>query len=114
MHEVGIMQNLLNAAVARAQQEGAQHINRIHLRVGEASGAVPESLGLAFEVVAKGTIAEVAKLEIEKIPVVCYCPHCQQEYHPTDDLWHQCPHCQQLDCEIRQGKEFELAFLEVS
>ena len=113
MHEVGMMQNLLDAAVGRAQQEGAQHIRLMHLRVGEESGVVPESLKLAFDIVRKGTIAEEAKLELENVPVVCYCPHCQHEYQPAD-LLHECPKCQQQHGDVRQGKEFELAFLEVS
>lgn len=37
MHEVGMMQNILEGAVARAKQEGAQHINGVHLRLGVVS-----------------------------------------------------------------------------
>jgi hydrogenase nickel incorporation protein HypA/HybF len=73
MHEVGIMHNILDHAIERAKQEGAQHINHVHLRVGEESGVEQDSLALAFEVAKKGTIAENAQLEVESLPVLCYC-----------------------------------------
>ncbi|AFY87351.1 hydrogenase maturation nickel metallochaperone HypA [Chroococcidiopsis thermalis] len=113
MHEVGMMQNVLATAVERAKHEGASHIRLLQMRVGEASGVVPESLQLAFDVVKKETIAEDARFQVESVPVVCYCPNCTTEFHPTD-LLYECPECHQPYCEVRQGKEFELAFLEVS
>ena len=113
MHEVGMMQQILETAVERAKQEGAQHINRVHMRVGTEAGVVPDSLTLAFEVAKKGTIAEDARLEVEDIPVLCYCANCNIEFHPIDSLY-ECPECHQPYCEVRQGKEFELAFLDVS
>jgi hydrogenase nickel incorporation protein HypA/HybF len=113
MHEVGLMQNILNTAIKRAKQEGGHHIYVVEMRVGAASGVAPESLELAFEVVKKGTIADMAKLEVNHIPIVCYCSSCQLEFQPVD-LLYECPHCQQISTEVRQGKEFELASLEVS
>ncbi|HEY9644388.1 MAG TPA: hydrogenase maturation nickel metallochaperone HypA [Coleofasciculaceae cyanobacterium] len=113
MHEVGMMKDLLDTAVERAKQEGANHINEVHLRVGAASGVVPTSLELAFEVAKKGTIAEAARLETEVVPVICYCAHCNLEFQPADSL-NECPECHQTGCKVQQGQEFELAFLEVS
>lgn len=113
MHEVGMMQNILDAAVKRAKDEGAQHIRLVQMRVGEASGVVPDSLEFAFNIAKKGTIAEDAKLQVENVPTVCYCSNCNIEFHATNELY-ECPECHQAYCEVRQGKEFELAFLEVS
>ncbi|MBR8833389.1 MAG: hydrogenase maturation nickel metallochaperone HypA [Stigonema ocellatum SAG 48.90 = DSM 106950] len=113
MHEVGMMQNILDAAVVRAKDEGAQHIRIVQMRVGEASGVVADSLEFAFDITKKGTIASDAKLQVENVPVVCYCSNCNIEFHPISDL-NECPECHQPYCEVRQGKEFELVFLEVS
>ncbi len=113
MHEVSMMQNILDAAVKRAKDEGAQHIRLVQMRVGEASDVVSNSLEVAFDVAKKGTIAEDAKLQVENVPVVCYCSNCNIEFHPTSKL-NECPECHQAYCEVHQGKEFELAFLEVS
>jgi hydrogenase nickel incorporation protein HypA/HybF len=113
MHEVGMMQNLMDSVIERAKQEGAEHIRLVQMRVGEASGVVPESLELAFDVVKKGTIAEDAHLQIDRVPTVCYCAHCDAEFAPAD-LLNECPQCHQISTAIRHGKEFELEFLEVS
>jgi hydrogenase nickel incorporation protein HypA/HybF len=113
MHEVGMIQNILDAAILRAKEEGAQHIRLVQMRVGEASGVVPDSLQLAFAATKKGTMAEDAKLQVENVPIICYCSNCNIEFHPTNELY-ECPECHQAYCELRQGKEFELAFLEVS
>lgn len=113
MHEVNLMQRVLNKAVERAQEEGAQHIRMMQLKVGEASGMEPHSLEQAFELVKQGTMAEGAHLQINKIPTVCYCSYCNLEFHPISDA-HECLHCHRPSHEILQGKEFQLDFLEVS
>jgi hydrogenase nickel incorporation protein HypA/HybF len=113
MHEVSLMSSTLNMALDCASRQGAQKIHRLKMRVGEQSGVVPEALEFAFEVVTQGTIAEGANLEVEKIPVICYCVNCKQEFQP-DTLFYECPDCQQLSTEVRCGREIELTSLEVS
>ncbi|GAB4383363.1 MAG: hydrogenase maturation nickel metallochaperone HypA [Elainellaceae cyanobacterium] len=113
MHEVGMMQNLMDSAIERAKQEGAEHIRLVQMRVGDASGVVPESLELAFDVVKRGTIAEDAHLQIDRVSTACYCAHCNVEFTPAD-LLNECPQCHRISTDIRRGKEFELEFLEVS
>lgn len=113
MHEVGMMANLLSRAVERAKEEGAKHIRLVQVRVGEASGVVPASLELAFDVVKKGTIAADAQLQINWISTVCYCTHCDENFTPAN-LLNECPQCHQITADIRHGKEFDLEFLEVS
>lgn len=113
MHEVGLMQDLLNTAIERAIQNNASQIDRIAIRLGEAAGITPESLELAFEVVKQGTIADRATLDLDYIPTVCYCSTCQEEFHPQDPL-QECPTCHQPYAEIRSGKEFELSSLDLS
>ncbi|MGG6293948.1 hydrogenase maturation nickel metallochaperone HypA [Leptolyngbya sp. AN02str] len=113
MHEVGMMQNLLNAAVERAKQEGAEQIRVLQLRVGASSGVAPESLQLAFDVVKQGTMAEDAQLRIDRTPSVYYCDNCDRDFEPADPL-NECPECHRISTNIRQGNEFTLEFLDVS
>ncbi|MEB3827456.1 hydrogenase maturation nickel metallochaperone HypA [Phormidium sp. CCY1219] len=113
MHEVSLMENTLDIALQHASQQGANKIHRLKMRVGAMSGVVPEALEFAFDVVARNTIAEGAKFEIEQMPVVCYCTNCQTEFKP-EDLIYECPQCHQLSHDIRSGREIELTTLEVS
>ncbi|MEB3338029.1 MAG: hydrogenase maturation nickel metallochaperone HypA [Leptolyngbyaceae bacterium] len=112
LQEVRLMKSVLNNAIERAKQEGAQHIYAIEMRVGEASGVEPESLQQAFDTVKQGTMAEMAHLEVDAVPTLCHCIHCNLDFQPVDILC-QCPQCHQ-SAEIIQGKEFELASLAVS
>jgi len=113
MHEVSLMQETLAIALARAAEERAQRIHRITMRVGPLSGAVPEALEFAFDVVAHGTIAEGARFEIEPTSIICYCPKCALEFTPAD-LFCECPRCKEPSADVRCGRELELVSLEVS
>mgnify|MGYP005848160155 CR=1 FL=1 len=113
MHEVSLMQNTIEIALEHAHQQGAQKIQRLKMRVGEMSGVVPEALEFAFDVCTQGTIAQGARLEIESVAVVCYCPNCEQEFQP-EDVFYECPHCHQLSNHICRGREIELTSLELA
>jgi hydrogenase nickel incorporation protein HypA/HybF len=113
MHEVGIIQNTLDLAVKSAQASGATQIHQVRLRVGAMTGVVPDALQFAFEVVRQDTMAAAARLEVETVPVTCWCARCQSEF-PSADLLYECPQCGQISSELRRGLELELASLEVS
>ena len=113
VHEVSLMQDTVIIATRQAREAGAQRIHRVAMKVGALSGAVPETLEFAFEIVAKGTMAEGATLDIERIPVTCFCPACAQEFTPAD-LVCECPRCARPSTDIRRGRELQLTSLEVS
>ena len=113
MHEVSMMQNTLDIAIAQARQNGATKIECLTLNIGELSGVIPEALEFAFEVLIRGTMAENAQLEIKIIPVVCYCQECDRQFKPNNNIY-ECPQCQQISTHIIKGRELELASLVVS
>ncbi len=113
MHEVGLMESTLAMALTRAAEEGAHRIHRLTMRVGPLSGVVPEALEFAFDVLTRGTIAEGATLEVEQVPIICYCSQCRGDFQPKD-LFCECPRCRHVSGEVRGGRELELASLEVS
>jgi hydrogenase nickel incorporation protein HypA/HybF len=113
MHEVGLMQNALEMAFAHMQRTGASRIHRMRLRVGELSGVVPEALEMAFAAATPGTPAHGADLIVERVAVVCRCETCGQEFQPADVIYF-CSHCGAISSSVRQGRELELASLEVS
>ena len=113
MHEIGLMQELLEISLAQARAAGAERIETIVLRVGALSGVVPESLEFAFQCLARDTLAQDAKLEIEPVPVLCFCPDCQREFQP-EGAHFACPDCGRASAEIRHGQELELVSLRVT
>ena len=80
MHEVSIMEEAVRMAVDAAKSAGASRVLALRLRVGALSGAVPEALRFAFDVVCRDTIAEGASLEMETVPAAGWCPVCRAEF----------------------------------
>ena len=112
MHEVSMMQNTLDIAIAQARKNGATKIDRLTMNIGELAGVIPEALEFAFEVLIRGTMAENAQLEIKNIPVVCYCQECDRNFQPHNYIY-ECPECKRISTNIIQGRELELASLVV-
>ena len=113
MHEVGLMQGILDAAGERADQHGAERIHRISLLVGALSGVVPEALEFAFQVLSPDTASEGAVLEIERVPVLCLCPACDADFEPADYVY-ECPQCRRITDRVLRGRELQIVSIEVS
>lgn len=113
MHEVGLLQEMLEVALGHAARHGARRVHRITLKVGDLAGVVPEALEFAFEAVTCGTIAEGARLVVESVPVVCHCHRCDRDFR-SDDVVALCPDCGEVSADLRQGRELILESLEVS
>jgi hydrogenase nickel insertion protein HypA len=112
MHELSIMESTLEIALDYAHREHAEKILQLNLRVGAMSGVVPAALEFAFDACIQGTIAAGAQLQIELVPVVCYCQLCDREFAPPD-LIYVCPDCGTISSNILQGRELQLISLEI-
>jgi hydrogenase nickel incorporation protein HypA/HybF len=64
MHEIGIAKEMLELALEKAN---GKKIKSMLIELAEDGHTTPESLKEAFSLVAKGTIAENASLQIVKI-----------------------------------------------
>jgi hydrogenase nickel incorporation protein HypA/HybF len=113
MHEVSIMAEAVRMAVESAQAAGARRITGLRLRVGKLSGAVPEAMTFAWDVVSRDTIAAGAQLEIESVPAAGWCEACQAEFACMDYL-NECPRCHEVSGELRRGRELEIASVEMN
>ena len=113
MHELSIMDSALRMAVQYAEEHQATRIHRITMRIGDVSGVAIEALTFAFEVLSPETQAEGVELIIERVPARCWCAQCGQEFEPTSPIF-ECPRCGTLSRKLLQGREMELASMEVS
>jgi len=78
MHELGIMNDVLETAVRVAEQNGGHRVTKITLKVGVMSGVMPQFMQSFFDVISKDTIARGAGLEIQTDPAVFRCKECQR------------------------------------
>lgn len=112
VHEVGIMQSVLEIAEEQARKAGASRILEIRLRVGRMTGVVPEALDHAFAVLCDGGMAAAARLLVDAVPGAFWCGRCAAEFE-CDDLIGGCPTCQEPSFDLRRGRELEVVSLEV-
>jgi hydrogenase nickel incorporation protein HypA/HybF len=113
MHEVSIMTEAVRMAVDAAQAAGANRITGLRLRVGKLSGAVPEAMTFAWDVVRQNTMAATATLTIETVAAAGWCATCQTEFECAD-FFNECPRCHNVSGELRRGRELEIAAVEMN
>ena len=80
MHEMAITESLVEIALAEADKAGAKRITAINLKIGALTGVVAESVSFYMELVAKGTLAEGARLVTTVLPVTAHCPACRSDF----------------------------------
>lgn len=113
MHELGLMQNIVDTVQDYARKNNVTKVVKVMLEVGQVSGVVPESLEFCFEVCTKQTVLEGAALEIERIAAVGKCKTCGEGF---DLLTHSfsCPKCGGTDWEMISGRELIIKGMEVT
>ena len=95
-----------------AQREGAARVSSINLRLGALSSVVAEALQFSFEVAAAGTAAEGARLAVEQVPLVVFCPTCDAESALSSPVF-ACPRCGNPVSTVVSGKELEVTSVEL-
>lgn len=87
-------------------------ISHIHLIVGQFTCVEPASLEFAFAAQVHNTFLEGAKLMIQETPLIAFCHHCQQDYHPEIGIHYACPTCRSPMEDIRSGRELKIDRIE--
>jgi hydrogenase nickel incorporation protein HypA/HybF len=77
MHELPIIERILDLALAAVP--AGDRIVAVKLQVGALCDAEPEWLQRYFQVAARGSAAEKARLEITKTNAAVYCPSCGRD-----------------------------------
>ena len=111
MHEMGIANTVLEAALEHARRTPGARVRKIGIRVGELAGVDPEALSFCFYALVKGTEHAPLSLEIEYCPRRYQCELCR-ESPAAGGLETACPACGG-PLVIAGGNELDLAYLEV-
>lgn len=112
MHELPVTQGILRIAAEEAAKHNAKRVSLIKVKVGLLTSILPECINYYFEILSKGTVAEGAVIEVEKLPLKVKCNNCGvlSEIEPKS---FRCPECSSQDLTIVQGNEFYVDSLEV-
>jgi hydrogenase nickel incorporation protein HypA/HybF len=112
MHEMSIVEALMEQIIEMSQDEDWGAVTRIRLKVGSMRQIVPDILKFCFDVASKGTIMENALLEIDEIPLLIKCDECGYLWSDREYLG-MCPKCSSINVNLLNGMELELTNLEV-
>ncbi|MGO9450409.1 MAG: hydrogenase maturation nickel metallochaperone HypA [Candidatus Binataceae bacterium] len=112
MHELSLARDLVDA-IERNLGADAARVIRVDISVGAAAGIVSESLRFAFRVLAEGTRAHGAVLEIVTVSARSRCGNCGILFE-FDGMIGRCPACGRLGGELLSGDEMILRAIEVT
>jgi len=112
MHEYPITVRIIEVAEEFAKKNEASAIKQINLVVGDYSGYVASSIDLYFDIIAEGTLAEKAKLNIERIVPKLKCNDCGNLFE-RQPFSFQCPSCNGEGSPTEIGKEFYIKSIEI-
>ncbi|KRQ86611.1 hydrogenase nickel incorporation protein HypA [Caloramator mitchellensis] len=112
MHELAITEGIIKIAIDAAKQNSANKILNIKIKCGDFSGVVPQLIHEYFDIVSKETLAEGAKLLVERIPISIICNDCNTE-NVIEKSNIKCPNCGSFNYRIIGGKEFFIDSVEV-
>jgi hydrogenase nickel incorporation protein HypA/HybF len=108
MHEFGFCEGILEAVQRRA---AGRRVKRVAVRAGVLHRLGRDAMQQGFALVAIGSEAEGAILELSFVPARWCCRLCQKEAE-TDDTTIVCSSCGGIEIDIRGGEEMILESIE--
>ena len=111
MHELSIIEALLESAETALRPYAAPRVTTVTVRIGALRQVVPSTLEFCFQAATAGTALAGAKLAIEPVAARAWCRDCRAEFAVTED-WFECPRCHGMATEVLAGNELLLASLE--
>jgi hydrogenase nickel incorporation protein HypA/HybF len=109
MHELSLAEAIVGICCEHAR---GRSVVKVELRVGRLRQVAPDALAFAFQLIAEGTPAEGAELEIEDVPVRVSCASCGVESEIAAFPL-ACAACGRHGVDVVAGEEFHVQSLEV-
>ena len=112
MHEMALAQSIVELVEEEARANDAHHVRVVRLAIGALSHVDPRALAFGFDVVTRGTVAEGARLAIDRPAGQAYCTDCEAtvEIAAHGD---PCPACGGNKWMLVGGDEMRVVDLEV-
>ena len=112
MHELALAEAVVEIVQTETRKAGGGRVRVVRLAVGALSHADPEALRFCFDAVAKGTLADGARLDITAVPGQAQCTGCGAEVIIA--AWGEaCPRCGAAGLTVTGGEELKVSEIEV-
>ena len=112
MHEYSIVQALLTQCEELAQQNDAQSVQKVVVKIGKMSGVEPHLLEVAFNTFKEKTVCDGADFVMTIQPLTIECNECSVVTE-LDEIYYKCPSCNSLDVRVIDGEDMFLMSLEM-
>lgn len=109
MHEMALVHGVVDAVLEHAEAVGAKEVKAVHLTIGEGRDVVEDFMQGLFSFLARGTVAEEAKLIVRRVPYAVRCNRCGSVFplNVRDSSTWVCPNCgAERDYRLYSGMEF--------
>lgn len=114
MHEASIALSLIEIITEKCRKDGFSRIESVNIRIGRASGVMPDALLFAFDAIKADSSAHNALLKIEEVPVSGRCNDCGRDFAVEEEYALSCPLCGGGSFNIISGRELDIIDMEVS
>lgn len=112
MHEMSLAEGVMQIVEEHARAGGWSKVTAVCLEIGQLAGVEPDAMRFCFDAVARGTVAEHARLEIEQPPGRGWCLSCSREV-PVARAYDPCPQCGGFQVQVTGGTGMRVKELEV-
>ena len=114
MHELPVINRILEVILKHAASNDVRKVIVVHLQVGELSDLEDKWMQRYFDHLAKDGIAEGAKLEIERVPVMMKCSECGMLFtvNIREIQTISCPECKSKKSIMVSGQGYFIKNLE--
>lgn len=100
---------IVDTAVKHA---AGRRVTLVSVRLGHLRQIVPDSLAFYFDLVARETVCDGARLEYEIVPARLRCEPCAHEWGVSEPAF-RCPRCDGARVVVLSGEELEVESIEV-
>jgi len=115
MHELPVTGEILKIVLKHAELNAVFRVVTVNLQVGKLSDLEDDWIQRYFDYLSKDTVAEGAKLKIERIPIILRCRSClaSDEAEASKLAEWVCPKCGEKNGELVSGREYRIKDMEV-
>ena len=114
MHELPVINSILEVILKHAKMNSVKKVHAISLVVGDLSDLEDEWMQKYFDYVSKGTVAEGARLKIERVPAVVSCTVCGHNFEVVKTRMDSttCPECGEKKFRLVSGRGYHIKDME--
>ncbi|MCX7673087.1 MAG: hydrogenase maturation nickel metallochaperone HypA [Thiobacillaceae bacterium] len=107
MHELSLAEEILRTIEQAVHGQGCSRVREVGLEIGQLAAVDVDALTFCLESVFKGSVAEGARVRIDRVPGEGWCLQCGRPV-PIDSLYAQCPRCGSPQVQATGGRELRV------